>query len=134
MKNYFRMHLRVAAAAFVVAFVSGCIVFPASAADEDFLKSQDTLGTLQLPSPIQLSAARKPKPTPAPTPAPGPASNQSQGYTLLTQPTSGRDQILSLINGAQSSINLTIYEIEDSQIISALIAAAKRGVTVRVLY
>jgi phosphatidylserine/phosphatidylglycerophosphate/cardiolipin synthase-like enzyme len=67
-------------------------------------------------------------------PAPRPSPSQNQGYTLLTQPTSGRDQILSLINGAQTSINLTIYEIEDPQFISALTAAAKRGVNVRVLY
>jgi phosphatidylserine/phosphatidylglycerophosphate/cardiolipin synthase-like enzyme len=67
-------------------------------------------------------------------PAPQPAAAQGQGYTLLTQPTSGRDQILSLLNGAKRSIDLTIYEIEDPQIISAMTDAAKRGVAVRVLY
>jgi phosphatidylserine/phosphatidylglycerophosphate/cardiolipin synthase-like enzyme len=39
-----------------------------------------------------------------------------------------------MLNGAKTSINLTIYEIEDTGIIDALTAAAKRGVSVRVLY
>ncbi len=59
---------------------------------------------------------------------------QGHGYTLLSEPTSGRTQILSLLKGAQSAIDLTIYEIEDPLIITALADAAKRGVQVRVLY
>jgi phosphatidylserine/phosphatidylglycerophosphate/cardiolipin synthase-like enzyme len=133
MKKNFRADLRLAAAALAAAFAAGCLVPPAFAADEDSLKTQDMLGTVQLPAPIQLETSRKPKPTPAPAPRPAPA--QSAGYTLLTQPaSSNRDLIINYINGAQTSINLTIYEIEDPQIISALIAAAKRGVAVRVLY
>jgi phosphatidylserine/phosphatidylglycerophosphate/cardiolipin synthase-like enzyme len=60
--------------------------------------------------------------------------SQGQKHVLLTQPDSGRANILELINGAKTSINLTIYEIEDPAIVSALGDAAKRGVTVRVLY
>jgi len=63
-----------------------------------------------------------------------PAPVQSGEYTLLTEPFSGRTAVLNLINNARTSINLTIYEIEDPPTISALIAAAQRGVTVRVIY
>jgi phosphatidylserine/phosphatidylglycerophosphate/cardiolipin synthase-like enzyme len=59
----------------------------------------------------------------------------SQSYTLLTQPNqANRTQIIDLLNGAKKSITLTIYEIEDPQTIAAMIAAAKRGVSVQVLY
>ncbi len=63
-----------------------------------------------------------------------PAAKNSNAPVLLTQPTDGRTLILDLINHAQSSINLTIYELEDNQIIEALTAAAGRGVNVRVIY
>ena len=77
------------------------------------------------PAPIESKPVRR---WAAPPPV------QSGEYTLLTEPFSGRAAVLNLINNAQTSINLTIYEIEDPPTISALINAAQRGVTVRVIY
>jgi len=55
-------------------------------------------------------------------------------HTLIVQPDDGRTLVLSNLNAAKTSIDLTIYEISDPQIMAALQAAQKRKVTVRVLY
>ena len=55
-------------------------------------------------------------------------------HTLIVQPDDGRTLVLNALNAAHKSIDLTIYELSDSQIMSALAAAHKRKVTVRVLY
>jgi phosphatidylserine/phosphatidylglycerophosphate/cardiolipin synthase-like enzyme len=58
----------------------------------------------------------------------------SAAGTLLIEPDMGRTPLLSAINGAARTIDLVIYEINDAKITKALIKAAKRGVSVRVLY
>jgi cardiolipin synthase len=55
-------------------------------------------------------------------------------HTLIVQPDDGRTLILNALNAAKTSIDLTIYEINDSQIMSALAAAKARKVTARVIY
>jgi phosphatidylserine/phosphatidylglycerophosphate/cardiolipin synthase-like enzyme len=55
-------------------------------------------------------------------------------HTLIVQPDDGRTLVLSALNAAKKSIDLTIYEISDPQIMTALEAARKRGVVVRVIY
>ena len=55
-------------------------------------------------------------------------------HTLIVEPTDGRDAILTALSSATTSVEVTIYELSDSQILAALIAAQKRNVTVRVLY
>lgn len=55
-------------------------------------------------------------------------------HTLIVQPDDGRTLVLNALSGAKKSIDLTIYEISDPQIMSALEAAKARGVTVRVIY
>jgi phosphatidylserine/phosphatidylglycerophosphate/cardiolipin synthase-like enzyme len=55
-------------------------------------------------------------------------------HTLVVQPDDGRTLILNALSAAKKSIDLTIYEISDPQIMSALGAAKARGVTVRVIY
>lgn len=55
-------------------------------------------------------------------------------HTLIVEPDDGRIAVLNLLNAAKKTIDLTIYEISDPQIMSALIAAQKRGVTVRIIY
>jgi phosphatidylserine/phosphatidylglycerophosphate/cardiolipin synthase-like enzyme len=52
----------------------------------------------------------------------------------LVQPDDGRTLILNALNAAKTSIDLTIYEINDSQIMSALAAAKARKVPARVIY
>jgi phosphatidylserine/phosphatidylglycerophosphate/cardiolipin synthase-like enzyme len=58
----------------------------------------------------------------------------TSAHTLIVQPDDGRSLVLEILNAAKTSIDLTIYEISDSQIMLALAAAQKRKVAVRVLY
>ena len=55
-------------------------------------------------------------------------------HTLIVQPDDGRTAVLNALKAAKKSIDLTIYEISDPQIMSALQAARARGVAVRVIY
>ncbi|HKS98043.1 MAG TPA: phospholipase D-like domain-containing protein [Rugosimonospora sp.] len=64
--------------------------------------------------------------------ATGPATAAGP-YTLLTQPDNGHATLYSLINSAASSIDLTMYELNDTTAEQDLAAAAARGVTVRVI-
>jgi cardiolipin synthase A/B len=58
----------------------------------------------------------------------------TSAHTLIVQPDDGRTAILNALDAARNSIDLTIYEISDPQIMSVLQSAQKRGVTVRVIY
>jgi len=58
----------------------------------------------------------------------------SPSRTLIVEPDDGRTLVLDNLNAAKESIELTIYELSDPQIIAALEAAQKRKVAVRVLY
>jgi kumamolisin len=55
-------------------------------------------------------------------------------HTLIVEPDDGRTAVLQALNAAKRSIDLTIYELSDPQIVAALTAAKGRGVTVRVIY
>ncbi len=57
----------------------------------------------------------------------------SESLKLITMPTDKARTVLSLINNAQKSIDLVIYDLKDKQVGDALVAAHKRGTTVRVL-
>jgi len=76
------------------------------------------------------AAARKPR-APTQVPAPAPAAGSPR---FFTEPDDGRGPVLDVINGAQRTITLTIYEISDPDVVNALIAARQRGVAVQVLY
>lgn len=65
--------------------------------------------------------------------AAGPASGGSGTLRVLTEPQAGVGWLYSLINGAKSSIDLTMYELADQTAESDLAGAAKRGVDVRVI-
>ena len=55
-------------------------------------------------------------------------------HTLMVEPDDGRTLVLEALNAATKSIDLTIYELSDPQIMSALESAQARKVAVRVLY
>jgi cardiolipin synthase len=55
------------------------------------------------------------------------------GADLAWSPTDSQDRILSVINGARHSLRVYTEEMADSTMEKALIAAAKRGVTVQVV-
>ena len=61
------------------------------------------------------------------------SATSSASDTLITEPAAGVTPVLTKINEAQHSIDLVMYELEDTQVETALAAAAGRGVTVRVL-
>ena len=77
------------------------------------------------PSPV-------PVPTPVPAPTPAPASG-AVTYTLLTEPDQGLQPIYDLISSATQSIDMTMYELSDTQVISILTDAAAKGISVRVI-
>ena len=54
-------------------------------------------------------------------------------FTLVTQPQQGCTAIYDLMNNAQKTIDLTMYELTDTTAENGLVKAAARGVTVRVV-
>ncbi len=54
------------------------------------------------------------------------------GSDLVWSPTDAQDQLIALINGARSSLRIYSEEMGDATVEKALIAAARRGVTVQV--
>lgn len=73
-------------------------------------------------------------PSPAGQISPSVEISPVEQTSLLIQPEAGAAPLIASINQATGSIDLTIYTISDSQIITALISAERRGVKVRVLY
>jgi cardiolipin synthase len=65
--------------------------------------------------------------------AAGPVSAGSGSLRVLSEPQAGLSAIYALINGAKSSVDLTMYELIDTTAENDLTAAAKRGVDVRVI-
>lgn len=65
--------------------------------------------------------------------AAGPVSAGSGALRVLAEPQAGIGPVYRLINGAKSSLDLTMYELIDTTAENDLAAAAKRGVDVRVI-
>jgi cardiolipin synthase len=57
----------------------------------------------------------------------------SSSYILITEPQAGYQSIYDFISAAQKTVEMTMYQLSDNKAQDALIAAAKRGVKVRVL-
>jgi cardiolipin synthase A/B len=55
-------------------------------------------------------------------------------HDLIVEPDDGSTAVVAAIEGASSTIDLTIYELSDPGIVGALIAAPARKVQVRVIY
>jgi phosphatidylserine/phosphatidylglycerophosphate/cardiolipin synthase-like enzyme len=58
----------------------------------------------------------------------------ASAHILIVEPDDGRTLVLQALNGAKKSIDLTIYELSDPQIVAALESAQARKLAVRVLY
>jgi phosphatidylserine/phosphatidylglycerophosphate/cardiolipin synthase-like enzyme len=65
--------------------------------------------------------------------AAGPAAAGTGSLRVLSEPQAGFSAIYALINGAKSSIELTMYTLRDTTAENDLAAAARRGVNVRVI-
>lgn len=61
------------------------------------------------------------------------ASARPGSLSLITEPAAGTAPVLQLINNAKTSVDLVMYELEDSQVEQTLAQAESRGVSVRVL-
>ncbi|MFC4245066.1 phosphatidylserine/phosphatidylglycerophosphate/cardiolipin synthase family protein [Gryllotalpicola reticulitermitis] len=77
------------------------------------------------------SAGTDAQASPAASPQAAPASAGS--WQLVQEPSAGMAGIRQLITGAKRSIDMTMYELQDTQTVDELTAAAQRGVTVRVI-
>jgi phosphatidylserine/phosphatidylglycerophosphate/cardiolipin synthase-like enzyme len=64
------------------------------------------------------------KPTPTSTTA---------TYTLVTMPDDGLTAIYNLLSSATKTIDMTMYELTDTQVTTILTTAASKGITVRVI-
>ncbi|MGA2537515.1 MAG: phospholipase D-like domain-containing protein [Terracidiphilus sp.] len=79
------------------------------------------------------SKHKKQSPKPAPVPPPPTHSSGATTYTLLTEPDQGLQPIYSLLSSAKKSIDMTMYELSDTQVTSLLTTAAGNGLAVRVI-
>jgi cardiolipin synthase A/B len=70
---------------------------------------------------------------PAPPPPPPPPPPGSTTYTLLTEPDQGMQPIYTLLSSAEKSIDMTMYELSDTQVTTILTTAAAKGISVRVI-
>jgi cardiolipin synthase A/B len=61
------------------------------------------------------------------------ATAATSKYTLVTEPADNYGSVYSLIGSAKSTIDMTMYELVDTTAEEDLVAAANRGVTVRVI-
>lgn len=59
---------------------------------------------------------------------------RAASHALIVEPTDGRGAILAGLGSAVESVDVTIYELSDAEVVAALIAAQQRHVAVRVLY
>ncbi len=66
------------------------------------------------------------------TPSNTPATTSS--YTLIQEPQAGYQAIYEFISSATKTLDMTMYSLSDQKAEAALVADAKRGVTVRVLF
>jgi phosphatidylserine/phosphatidylglycerophosphate/cardiolipin synthase-like enzyme len=67
------------------------------------------------------------------TNSPSSGNAPTGSLSLVTEPATGITPVLQLIDDAKKSVDLVMYELEDSQVEQALVAAQNRGVHVRVL-
>jgi cardiolipin synthase A/B len=85
-------------------------------------------GNFARPAPSTTVSNQPGKPPPISLPV---AINNS--LSLITEPDDGMAPVIAAIASASSSIDLTIYELSAGPVEQALLAAARRGVAVRVI-
>jgi hypothetical protein len=65
--------------------------------------------------------------------AAGVPARAASDFSLVILPDQGENAIYNFVNSATSSINVTIYELNDTTLVNDLVAREKAGVTVRVI-
>jgi cardiolipin synthase A/B len=66
-------------------------------------------------------------------PSANPALQRAEAVAVLPMPESGTQRIVDVIAASRSSIDLSIYQLQDRSVIAALKAAKARGVVVRIM-
>src|SRR5450759_248457 len=61
-------------------------------------------------------------------------TKSSSSYTLIKEPQAGYQPIYNFISSAKKTLDMTMYALSDPKADAALVAVAKRGVAVRVLF
>ena len=92
--------------------------------------------TLPQPSggaPATATTSGSATPAPAVASTPTPTGTAGGNDTLVVEPDQGMGAVYQAMAGAQHSIDLVMYELEDSTAVSDLIQADRRGVAVRVI-
>jgi cardiolipin synthase len=69
----------------------------------------------------------------APTKSCDPITPRAADPEIFIGPTGLKEKLVALIGSAKTSLDVLIYEIDDAEVISALVAAQKRGVAVRMV-
>lgn len=83
------------------------------------------------PAPVPSPAT--PETTATPTQACEATSPRAGNVEIVVTPDDGDARVLALLNGAKTSIDVTIYQLSSRNVVAALVAAAQRGVKVRVI-
>ncbi|WIB65773.1 phospholipase D-like domain-containing protein [Curtobacterium sp. MCBD17_040] len=86
-----------------------------------------------LPTAHAAPAAASARPATTSTPAAASNVGGAGEYQLMQEPHAGFQPIYALLTGAKTSIDMTMYELEDQTATADLVAAQHRGVRVRVL-
>lgn len=112
------------ATSLLVAVVVGVVL--ASLSGKSFDVFGQDIGVIALPKVITSK-------TPTAKPTVAPVATDEGTYTLVQQPESGYQFIYDLLDQAQTSIDVVIYQLADDTAVRLLVAARDRGVTVRVI-
>jgi len=91
------------------------------------------VGTKKVTSPSTVAADTKKFEAAFAGTEPAKGSLLSYSVKVLPMPESGRDRIVQVFEAAKSSIDLSIYQLQERRVVAALKNAAARGVTVRVM-
>lgn len=79
------------------------------------------------------SSPAAPETTATPAPACEATSPRAGKVEIVVTPDDGDARVLALLNAAKTSIDVTIYQLSSRNVVAALVAAAQRGVKVRVI-
>ncbi|AUG76066.1 cardiolipin synthase [Kitasatospora sp. MMS16-BH015] len=65
--------------------------------------------------------------------ASGATAQAASAYSLLVYPDQSHSAVVSFVNTATTSVDMTMYELRDTSVVNALVAKQKAGVKVRVI-
>jgi len=115
-----RWHVRPLVPLFLLTLLTGCIMDGGGWRPFPLADAGDSDGGTAIDGPLADTAT-------------GPGVPATTAMSLLIMPGPGMTPIVNAIKGAKTSVDLTVYYLSDSTVISALIGARNAGRTVRVI-